>query len=486
MTAMRHYLFFLILIFSSSAICNGEQSEEVFKETHHEVVIEGKKIPYRAVAGNFILRDEAQKPIGNLFWVSYSRDELADQPNRPVTFCFNGGPGASSVWLNLGLLGPKKIQVTEKREAIPPYQLVDNPLSLLDVTDLVFIDPISTGYSYAIPNESAKKFHGVEEDTKVMAEAIRLYLEKYNRWNSPKYLLGESYGTLRAVTLASYLHNNAFIYLNGVILISSVLSFNMIDFDLGNDLPYLLFLPSYTATAWYHKKLPSALQGDLFLALDQSKAFAAQDYAAALFKGDSLPAEQKNSIAEKLSSFTGLSSEYILNANLRVDFGHFAKELLRDQQRTVGRFDSRFEGIDGDGIGSYIEYDPSLNNVLGAFTAAYTQYLKSDLNWNSDLPYYSLRNLDRWDYGKDNQYKNVLGILRNLMSKSRRLNIFVASGYYDLATPFFGTQYTFNHLGLDPSLIDQITLKYYQGGHMMYTNPSVQVQLRKDLLNFYH
>ncbi len=477
--------FFSLLSFSKIYGLEGAISEESFIATDYEIEIEGKKVPYRAIAGNFILKDEKQNPIASLFWVSYSRTDVSDVERRPLTFCFNGGPGSSSVWLNLGLFGPKKINVTDTHEALPPYHLVDNPHSLLDITDIVFVDPVSTGFSHAIPFDQAKKFHGVEEDTKTLAEVIRLYLDKYNRWNSPKFVVGESYGSLRATTLASYLHQSSYIYLNGLILVSSTLNFKVFDFDLGNDLSYILFLPTYTATAWYHKKLPEDLQDNFDKAIQESTEFARNEYAASLFLGDSIDANRNENTSKRLARLTGLSAEYVKNSNLRVDASHFGKELLRDQQRTVGRFDSRFEGVDGDFTGETLEYDPSINTILGPYTAAYTQYIKTDLHWNSNLPYYTLKGIDSWDYGSRNQYMNVMDTMRAMLSKNQLLRVFVANGYYDLATPFFGSHYTFNHLKLDQSLHRQITMKDYPAGHMMYINPPSQLQMRKDLAEFF-
>lgn len=467
----------------------GQESEcddkEELSETKHQITIHGQPIPYRAVAGTLMLKDEKCKPKASIFYISYTKEGVNDLKERPITFCFNGGPGSSSVWLHLGILGPKRVFLSEKGEALPPYHLVNNEYSLLDVSDLVFIDPVSTGFSHAIPPEDAKHFHGVQEDIKSVAEFIRLYLTRNQRWESPKFIVGESYGTTRAAGVAGYLHDEYFTYINGVILISTVLNFQSLEFNPGNDLSYLLFLPSYTATAWYHKKLSADLQVNLLKAIQASRDFVTNDYSLALFKGDLLtPLERQRTVA-KLSELTGLSSEYIDGANLRIDMMRFVKELLRDQRRTVGRFDSRFKGMDVDTVGEHFDYDPSADAVFGVFTSTMNQYIQTDLKWTKDAHYKILTNLQPWDYGIKNQYLNVAETLRSVMTKNPHLKVFVGNGYYDLATPFFATEYTFNHLGLDPSLFDHVTMKYYDAGHMMYIYRPALIKLKEDLASFY-
>jgi carboxypeptidase C (cathepsin A) len=468
---------------AEKALC---KDKEEFSETKHEIIVNGQLIPYRAVAGTLTLKDDKCKPKANLFFIGYTKEGKGDLSERPVTFCFNGGPGSASVWLNLGILGPKRVYLNENGDSLPPYHLVDNEFSLLDMTDLVFIDPVSTGYSRAIPPDDAKNFHGVEEDIKSIAEFIRLYVTRYGRWESPKFIVGESYGATRAAGLVSYLHKNYYAYVNGIILISSVLNFQSIDFSAGNDLPYLLFLPSYTATAWYHKKLDPSLQANFLDAIQASREFALNDYSVALLKGDLLSLAERKRIVGQLARLTGLSAEYIDRSNLRIDVMRFVKELLRDQRRTVGRFDSRFKGIDGDVVGEHFEYDPSMDAVFGAFTATFNNYIKTDLKWTDDAHYKMLTNVFPWDYGvATNQYLNFADALRGVMAKNSFLRVFVGNGYYDLATPFFATEYTFNHLGLDPSLMDHVTMKHYEAGHMMYIYRPSLIKLKQDLATFY-
>lgn len=468
---------------ASEKLCHDK---EEFSETHHQVMINGQPVAYQAIVGSFLLKDEKCQAKANLFYVSYTKEGVENQGNRPITFCFNGGPGSASLWLNIGVLGPKRVYLDDSGSSlVPPFHLVDNEFSLLDITDLVFIDPVSTGYSRAIPPEDAKKFHGVNEDVKSVAEFIRLYMTRFNRWDSPKFIIGESYGTTRAAALAGYLHDNYFVYINGITLLSNALNFQTLEFAAGNDFPYLLFLPSYTATAWYHKKLAPDLQANFQETLQAARNFVNDEYACALFKGDLLPSEEKQRLIQQLARFTGLSPEYIERNNLRIDMMHFAKELLRDQKRIVGRFDGRFKGIDSQTLGDYCADDPSAEAIFGAFTGAINHYIQTDLKWKTDTPYKILANVQPWNYGVDNQYLNVAEILREVMSKNPFLRVFVGNGYYDLATPFFATEYTFNHLGLDASILKHVTMKYYEAGHLMYTYRPALIKLKEDLASFY-
>ncbi len=480
-----------MICFFSSAFADENKEENICEEkeeqseTKHEIIINGNPISYKAIAGNFLLKDEKCKSKASVFYITYIKEGTENQQNRPITFCFNGGPGSSAVWLHLGVLGPKRVFLNDNGDAIPPFHLIDNDYSILDDTDLVFIDPVSTGFSRAIPQEDAKKFHGVEEDVKSVAEFIRLYLTRYQRWESPKFIIGESYGTTRAAGLAGHLHDEQFIYVNGLVLISTVLNFQSIDFNAGNDLSYLLFLPSYTATAWYHKKLSPDLQANFHDTMQAARQFVINDYSLALFKGDLLKDQERSRIVNQLTRFTGLSSEYIERSNLRIDMFRFAKELLRDQRKTVGRFDSRFKGIDADAVGEHFEYDPSADAIFGAFTATMNQYIRTDLKWNKEGTYKILTNVQPWDYASSNKYLNVADTLRSVMTKNPYLRVFVGNGYYDLATPFFATEYTFNHLGLDPSISHHVTMRHYEAGHMMYIHHPSLIKLKADLASFY-
>jgi len=462
--------------------------KEKVSKSKHTVVIDGLEIAYTATAGTLILKDEEDKPKASLFYVAYTRDDVADVSQRPLTFSFNGGPGSSSVWLHMGVVGPRRVLMAPEGDTLPPpYTLVDNAYSLLDVTDLVFIDPVSTGYSRAASGEDASQFHGVEQDIKSVGEFIRLYTTRAKRWASPKFLIGESYGTTRAAGLSGHLQNEIGMYLNGIMLVSSVLNFQSIRFDLGNDLPYILFLPTYTAAAWFHKRLPDDVQQqDLRAVLAEVKAFAEREYTRALMQGARLPDDERQRIIAQLARYTGLSETYIEQTNLRINIHRFVKELLRDERRTIGRFDARFKGIDRDAAGEQHEYDPSYAIIQGAYTAMLNDYLRSELRFKSDLSYEILTGkVQPWDYSKfQNQYVNVAETLRGAMTQNPFLKVFVANGYYDLATPFFATEYTFDHLELDPSLQEHITMDYYEAGHMMYLHQPSLAKLKADLAQF--
>jgi carboxypeptidase C (cathepsin A) len=471
----------------------GPEPKDDVRESVHRVAIVGQTLSYLASAGHLVLRDDDGKALASMFFVAYTRiaspeSKIVD-PTRPITFCFNGGPGSSSVWLHLGAFGPKTVKLPDNGEPpSPPYSLGDNPNTLLDLTDLVFIDPVSTGFSRPAPGVDPKRFHSYEGDIQSVGDFIRLYTTRYGRWQSPKFVAGESYGTTRAAGLSGYLQDRQGMNLNGIILVSSVLNHMTIRFDEGNDLPYVLFLPTYTATAWFHKKLSSELQSaGLPDAVGEARRFAEGDYLNALTEGDRLAEGKRQDIARRLARFTGLSEDYVRRANLRVDIQRFCKELLRDQRRTVGRYDSRFEGADLDAAGDRPEYDPSYAAVQGAFTAALNQYLRTDLNFQSELTYEILTGkVQPWDYGTArNRYINVGTTLRSAMTKNRDLRVFVADGYYDLATPFAATDYTVAHLGLDPSLRGNIASAYYEAGHMMYVHKLSHEKLRRDLGTFY-
>jgi carboxypeptidase C (cathepsin A) len=350
----------------------------------------------------------------------------------------------------------------------------------------VFIDPVSTGYSRQVPGEKAKDFHGFKKDYESVGDFIRLWTTRNNRWTAPKFLIGESYGTTRAAALSGYLQESYGMYLNGIMLISSILNFQTARFVAGNDLPFITFLPTYCATAHYHKKLNEELSKDLVKTLDEVRAFAANEYTLALMKGDRLDGEEKENITNKLVKYTGLTRDYIVRTNFRINIYKFIKELLRDQRKTVGRLDSRFTGIDRDATGAQSSYDPSYSIILGPYSSTLQDYVRRELKFESDLKYHILAGLyENWSYGEhENQYVNVAETLRDSMTKNPFLKVFIANGYYDFATPFFATEYTFDHLSLDPSLRDNISMAYYEAGHMMYLHEDSLVKQKKDLVDF--
>ncbi|HEX7150627.1 MAG TPA: peptidase S10 [Thermoanaerobaculia bacterium] len=463
-----------------------ETPKDNISTTQHTMRFGGETINYTARAGTIVMKDEEGTPRASFFFVSYTKDGV-DPAKRPVTFTFNGGPGSSSVWLHMGAFGPKRLAYKDAagQAAQPPYQLVDNEATILDATDLVFIDPVTTGYSRAIPFADAKKFHGYDADIQSVGEFVRLWTTRYARWASPKFLSGESYGTTRAAGLAGWLHEQGY-YLNGVILISSILNFGTARFDSGNDLPYALFLPTYTATAWYHKRLAPALQEDLKRTLAEAEAFAVGEYTAALMQGDALPDTQRRAIAARVARYTGLSQDYVERSNLRINIQRFDKELLRDRRRTVGRLDSRFTGIDIDAAGDRPEFDASHAAIMGGYTAVLNDFVRRTLKYETDAPYEILTNkVQPWSYERiNNRYLDVAETLRGAMARNPYLRVFVGNGYYDLATPYAATNYTFGRMQLDPELRQNVVMAYYEGGHMMYVDRKAHAQLRDDVVRF--
>jgi carboxypeptidase C (cathepsin A) len=476
------------------------EPKDILVVTQHKVRIGGKEIKYTATAGTIVLKEEpsdrekeweGEKPRAQVFFIAYTKDDNgakttergAALAKRPLTFSFNGGPGSSSVWLHLGVLGPRRVVLTDEGELPPPpFRLTDNQYSLLDETDLVFIDPVSTGYSRAADGQKPKEWHEFRKDIESVGDFIRLYTTRYNRWLSPKFLIGESYGTTRAAGLSGYLQERHGLYLNGLMLISVVLDFTTIRFTTHNELPFILFLPGYAVTAWYHKK---AGRGQPFRKfLQEVEEFAQGRYASALLMGDLLPVEERVYVVQELARFTGLSTDFIERTNLRIIDRHFFKELLRESGRTVGRLDSRFLGVDRLGVTEAAEYDPLLTNVLGPYTAGFYDLVRAELKFESDLRYEILNEkVWPWSYS-ENQYLNVAETMRKAMTYNPHLKVFVANGYYDLGTPYFATEYTFNHLGLNKSLHKNISMEYYEAGHMMYIHMPSLKRMKADLAKF--
>jgi carboxypeptidase C (cathepsin A) len=461
--------------------------EPTLSVTSHSVKVKGQVINYKATTGYMLMRDEDGKPKANIFFIYYAKEGVADPKTRPITYTFNGGPGSSSVWLHMGALGPKRILMTDEGEMTkPPYEVADNEYTWLDETDLVFIDPVITGYSRPAEGVDKKEFHGYVEDISSVGDFIRLFTTRFQRWNSPKFLAGESYGTTRAAGLSGYLQDRHGLYLNGLILISSILNFQTARFEKGNDLPYSLFLPTYAATAWYHKKAGTEYK-ELKSFLTEVEQFAISEYTLALTKGDKLTEAEEASVVSKLQKFTGLSAEYIRQTNLRIEIQRFCKELLRTDSKTVGRLDSRFKGTDYDYAGERNEYDPSLAGAIsGPYTMAINDYLRRTLKYENDLPYEILTGrVQPWNYNNvQNQYLNVGETMRNAISKNPYLKVLICNGYYDLATPYFATDYTIHHLFLDKSLRNNIKMTYYEAGHMMYIHKPSLMRQKEDVSAF--
>ena len=457
--------------------------------TQHTVTIAGQEISYTATADQLSIKTDEGEEKARIFFIAYQRDHQEEPVQRPITFCFNGGPGSSSVWLHLGMLGPQRVQFRDDAQPQPPpFELIPNHYSLLDITDLVFIDPVSTGYSRPAQGEDKKQFHGYQEDLNSVGQFIHDYVTQNGRWQSPKFLIGESYGGLRASGLAGLLQNRYGMYLNGLILVSAVLDFQTLAFSETNDLPFIVFLPSYTATAWYHGKLNHDLQQlPLRKVVRKAESFAAGPYARALLRGNSLASQKQNEIARRLATLTGLSPEYVLRANLRINMRRFAKELLRNRQEIVGRFDSRYVGSDRDSAGETYSYDPSAAVFMGPFTAAMNDYLYHTLDYKDERVYEILTGtVHPWNYSQfKNRYVNATETLRQAMTTNPFLKVFAACGYYDLATPQFAMTYTRDHLALAPTLASNFQMGFYRGGHMMYVYTPALKKLRTNLLGFY-
>lgn len=463
-----------------------EDKSEKKTSTDHSLMINGQKVDFTATAGMLSLKDGEGKVTADIFYIAYTKKGVADPASRPLTFSFNGGPGSSSVWMHLGLLGPKRVKLRDDGFAVPPpYQLVENEFSLLDETDLVFIDPVGTGYSRASKPDEAKNFYGVNEDARSIAEFIRLYITKNTRWPSPKFLIGESYGTTRAAALSGELLRSHRMNLNGIMLVSTVLNFQTIWGAEGNDLPFVLFLPSFTATAWYHQKLPADLQKKpLAEVLKESEKFTSGDYNQALLLGAALPASQRAAVVKQMARLTGLSEAFVAASDLRVPLSRFNAELLRDQRLVTGRFDSRYTSYMRDRLGNEAERDPSADAVFSAFASTFNHYVRHDLKFEDDRPYNILGGVGKWNWDAENQFANVSEILAESMTANPFLKVHVSNGFYDMATPYYAARYTFSHLNIHPELMKNITQDDYTAGHMMYLNlPDLKKQ-KEDLAKF--
>ena len=467
---------------------SDEPADEEVASQGRVVLADGSAFDYTAHTGRMVLRTEEGEPRASIFYVHYAAtapESATPSATRPLTYCFNGGPGSSSVWLHLGAFGPKRIDMgPEGFDHAPPFALADNAHTLLAHSDLVFVDPVTTGFSRAAKGVDDGEFHGVTEDVESVGAFIRLFTTRAKAWNRPVYLAGESYGTARAAALAHHLQERYGLYPSGLVLVSSILNWQTARFDEGNDLPYALFLPTYAAIAAFHGKVEA---GDQTAFLERVRAFASTEYTLALMKGDALTEDERRAIAQKLHEFTGLSIEWLLAANLRIEIGRFCKELRRADGLTVGRLDGRYVGTDRDSAGERNEYDPSMSAILGAYSMALNQYVREELLFENDLPYEILTGrVQPWKYGPaNNEYLNVGEDLRRAMNRNKALRVFVANGYHDLATPFFATEYTFDHLQLPAELRGNVQMAYYDAGHMMYVRRADHEKLAGDLGAFY-
>jgi carboxypeptidase C (cathepsin A) len=456
--------------------------------TKHELRLAGgRSLRYSVTTGLMPLKSDTGEVEARVFFMAYTLERGGGPETRPLMFSFNGGPGSSSVWLHLGALGPKRVKMREDGAMPqPPYRLVDNEHTWLDETDLVFIDPVGTGYSRPAKPELGRKYWGVQGDIESVGEFIRLYLTRYERWGSPLFLVGESYGTTRAAGLAGHLVDRGIAF-NGILLVSSILNFQTARFTQGNDLPYPLFLPTYAATAWYHKKLPAELQAKPLAAfLGEVEEWAGGAYQAALAKGDRLSPGERQEVVKRLARYTGLSETYVDEADLRIEIQRFCKELLRRERRTVGRLDSRFRGTDDNGVGERPEFDPSMTAIRPPYTATFNDYVRRGLGYKSDTVYHILGGGigTPWDFGSGNGFADTSDALRSAFAKNPDMRVFVANGYYDLATPYFATAYTLSHMGLDEAARQRVSSGYYEAGHMMYIHEGELARLKQDVAKF--
>ena len=446
--------------------------------TQHTTTIRGQAVRYTAEAGTLPIRSNG-KTMARMFYVAYTREGSSDGAQRPMIFSFNGGPGTASVWMHMGYTGPRRVQYDEEGFALrPPVGLEDNPQSILDVADIVYIDPVATGFSRMVAGEDEHMYHGTLSDIESVGEFIRLFILRKNRWASPKFVIGESYGTTRASGLAGYLADAHQIYLNGVILVSMT----GLDVESGPDVSYATSLPQRTATAWYHRQLPTDLQSrPLRAVLDEVEAFALDEYLPALVRGDRLTSTERNEMAARVARYTGLSEAYVLSANLRLDSGRFWKELLRDQRLTVGRLDSRYLGVDADAAGETPEYDPAMADWDGPFGNAVNLYLRQELGYDPDLQYNIWGPVRPWN---QDEGANVGDMLRSGLQANPYMKVLVQGGYFDAATDYFTAMYTISHIEPGGDFADRFRFAWYESGHMMYLRQEDLAGANQDLRDF--
>ncbi len=470
-----------------------EAPEQARWETSHSIDVQGQAVEYDAVVSSITLTDDDGAPTGELFYTAYLRTDVPDRGSRPIVFAYNGGPGSASFWLHMGIMGPRRVVTPEVGpQGAPPYPLQDNPYTLLDIADIVMIDPIGTGFSHTLGDTPGAHFWGIDEDAASLAQFIRRFLSEQRRWNAPRYLLGESYGTTRSAVLAGHLQR-ANIDLNGIVLVSAVLEFRTIQFPPGDDLPYVVNLPSYAVVAEYLDALPGGDPGDLEAFMAEVEAFALGEYASALLQGDNLDGATRSRVIERMHAYTGLDPDFLDRADLRVSAPEFEAELLRAEGRQVGRLDARFTGPVGDRLQTTPSHDPQSTAISSAYTSAFNAYLRDELGYDGEREYVPSGGTSNWNWGRQGGgggfvrgmgTPNVGPDLARALTRNPDLEVLLVNGIYDLATPYFAAVWSLDHLGLPPELRDNIHRADFAAGHMMYVEESLLPQWRSTLADF--
>lgn len=460
--------------------------------TRHSIQVAGQTVEYEATVGSIVLRDTAEKPTGELFFTAYVRTNVPNRAGRPVVFSYNGGPGSASFWLHMGIMGPRRVRTPlVGQQAPPPYEIVDNAFTLLDVADIVMIDPIGTGFSRPLGDTKGSTFWGLDEDAASLTQFVRRFLSRYQRWNSPRYLLGESYGTTRSAVLAGHLQR-ANIDMNGIVLVSSVLQFNTLQFPAGDDVSYIVNLPSYAVVSDYLGALPGGKRADLRTFMKEVETWALTEYATALLAGGTLEPARRRQVVQKMHEYTGLDPDFLDKANLRVTAPQFEAELLRDKGQVVGRLDARFTGPAGDLLATGPSHDPQSTAISSAYTSAFNQYVRTELGYDGDREYVPSGGTTGWNWqraaGSGVPFgagsPNVAPDLARALARNPKLEVLLINGIYDLATPYFAASWTMDHMGLPPDLRDNIAREDFAAGHMMYVEEELLPQWREVLTKF--